>query len=125
MCISDIGTIELLGMEFLAYHGCLDSEKELGGDFVVDFRAKLDFGKAAKEDSLADTLDYSKVYELVAAEMSQRSDLLENVAWRICRAISGAFPELPEFEVSVAKKHPPVGGEAELARVVMKGGCRL
>ena len=30
-----IGTIELEGMEFHAHHGCLESEKVVGNDFVA------------------------------------------------------------------------------------------
>ena len=33
-----IGTIELEGMQFRAYHGCLETEKIAGNDFVVDFK---------------------------------------------------------------------------------------
>ena len=39
-------------MEFLAYHGCLASEKEDGGRFVVDFKATVDL--AAAEQSGAE-----------------------------------------------------------------------
>ncbi|MBQ9310600.1 MAG: dihydroneopterin aldolase [Bacteroidales bacterium] len=124
MRFSDFGKIELLGMEFLAYHGCLESEKELGGDFVVDFKAWLDLDEASRSDRLDDTLDYSRVYSLIAGEMSQRSDLLEHVAGRICRALEAEFPDLPAFEVRVCKKNPPVGGSAFAACVTLKGGCR-
>lgn len=122
MRVSDLGEIELLGMEFLAYHGCLESEKELGGDFSVDFKARLDIGKAASSDRLEDTLDYSRVYSVISSEMSVRSDLLEHVAGRIRHAIETEFPDIPEFEIRVCKKHPPVGGKAALACVTLKGG---
>ena len=40
MRISDIGIIELNGMEFHAYHGCFEKEREKGNLFVVDFKAE-------------------------------------------------------------------------------------
>ena len=123
MRVPDFGKIELLGMEFLAYHGCLASEKENGGSFVVDFRATVDLTAAAQSDDLADTLDYSAIYKIVAAEMATPSDLLENVAGRIRAAIEEAFPAIPEFEISVSKKNPPVGGSAAVAKVTLYGGC--
>ena len=110
-------------MEFLAYHGCLASEKEDGGHFVVDFRAAVDLAAAEQSDSLEDTLDYSSVYKIVASEMATPSNLLENVAYRIRAAIEEAFPTIPEFEISVSKKNPPVGGSAASAKVTVKGGC--
>ena len=35
-------TIELTGMEFHAFHGCLEQERKEGNTFVVDFRGKRD-----------------------------------------------------------------------------------
>ena len=64
-------TIELTGMEFHAFHGCLESERKEGNTFVVDFRGKMDAKKAAKTDDLSKTADYSKIYEIVAAEMAK------------------------------------------------------
>ena len=125
MRVPDFGRIELLGMEFLAYHGCLASEKEDGGRFVVDFRATVDLAAAEQSDSLIDTLDYSAVYKTVASEMASPSNLLENVAHRIREALEEAYPTIPEFEISVSKRNPPVGGYATVAKVTLKGGCAL
>ena len=74
-----IGTIELEGMEFKAYHGCLDQEKVRGNAFTVDFRGQLDLSKASESDNLNDTVNYGEIYEIVAEEMSIPSELLENV----------------------------------------------
>ena len=51
-----IGIIELEGMEFKAYHGCLEQEKVRGNAFTVDFRGELDLYAAAESDDLNDTL---------------------------------------------------------------------
>lgn len=125
MRIPDTGTIELTGMRFRAFHGCLPEEKTGGNDFVVDFRCTLDLSAAAKSDRLEDTLDYSEIYRIVAGQMAEPSELLENVAGRIRDAIAAAFPAIPEFEVSVSKLNPPVGGAAAIARVSLKGGRGL
>ena len=78
---------------------------------------------AEQSDCLDDTLDYSAVYKIVASEMATPSNLLENVAFRIRAAIGEAYPAIPEFEISVSKKNPPVGGSAAEAKVTLKGGC--
>jgi len=111
------GTIELIGMEFHSFHGCLPSEREQGARYLVDFLCEYPFGDAAQNDCLEDTLDYSAIYDIVAAQMAQPSNLLENVAWRIAQAIRKAFPDIPSFKVSVAKENPPVGGPAAWAKV--------
>lgn len=111
------GYIELKGMHFRARHGCLESERREGNDFTVDFRCPWDISRAAASDNLDDTLDYSKVYAIIAAQMETPSNLLENVAARIAGALQQAFPGLEHFELTVSKKNPPVGGECEWARV--------
>ena len=114
-----IGTIELEGMEFKAYHGCLEQEKVRGNLFTVDFRGELDLSAAAESDCLGDTLNYGEIYDLVAEEMSVPSELLENVAGRIVKAIESRFPQLVSFSVRVSKKRPPVDGVAQWSRVTL------
>ena len=113
------GIIELEGMEFKAYHGCLEQEKVRGNQFIVDFRGELDLSAAAESDNLDDTLNYGEIYEIVADEMSVPSELLENVAGRIVKAIEKRFPELSSFSVRVSKKRPPVDGVAQWSRVTL------
>ncbi len=119
MCISDIGVIELEGMRFWAHHGCLESEKETGNLFLVDFRGETDLRAAAGTDSLADTVNYGEIYELVKEEMDVPSDLLEHVAGRSVKRIAGKFPEFVRFSVRVSKRRPPVGGETRWSRITL------
>lgn len=117
------GIIELEGMEFKAYHGCLEQEKVRGNVFTVDFSGELDLSAAAESDNLADTLNYGEIYDIVADEMSIPSELLENVAGRIVKAIEAKFPELISFSVRVSKKRPPVEGVAQWSRVTLYSNC--
>ena len=117
--MKNIGVIELEGMEFKAYHGCLEQEKVRGNSFTVDFRGELDLSAAAESDLLDDTVNYGEIYEIVADEMSIPSELLENVASRIVKAIEQKFPELVSFSVRVSKKRPPVDGVAQWSRVTL------
>lgn len=117
--MKNIGLIELEGMEFKAYHGCLEQEKVRGNEFVVDFRGELDLSAAAESDNLNDTLNYADIYDIVAYEMSVPSELLENVAGRIMKAIEAKFPQLVSFSVRVSKKRPPVDGVAQWSRVTL------
>ena len=115
-------TIELVGMEFHAFHGCLESERKEGNTFVVDFRGKMAGRKAAKSDDLNDAADYSKIYEIVAAEMATPSNLLENVAGRVVDAIMKASLGFWFVQVRVSKKNPPVGGVCSWSRVTATCG---
>lgn len=114
------GTVELLGMEFHSYHGCLEQERRDGNLFVVDLCAGYDFCRAAGSDSLDDAPDYSVIYDIVASEMAVPSNLIEHVAVRIARAVKDAFPELLYCRVSVSKKNPPVSGPAAWSRATVE-----
>lgn len=113
------GTLELTGMEFHAYHGCLDFEKKDGNLFTVDFKGEVDMSKATVSDRLEDTLDYGRLYDVIKAEMAVHSDLLEHVTGRIVNAIAGNFPELDSFSVCVSKQNPPVDGIVAWSKITL------
>ena len=114
-----IGTIELEGMEFRANHGCLEREKIVGNDFVVDFRGDVEMGAAIESDNLEDAVNYALIYNIVAREMAQPSDLLEHVAGRIMKALAMEFPQFVSFSVRVSKKRPPVDGIVQWSRITV------
>ena len=122
MRISDIGTISLDAMQFIANHGVLPEERHDGNLFLVDFKCRYNIAAAIKSDALKDTLDYGHIHAIVAEEMAIPSDLLEHVAGRIAKRIASEHPDILWFEVTVSKQNPPVNGRAEWSRVTMEGG---
>lgn len=116
------GTITLTGMEFHAFHGCLEQEKRDGGIFLVDLEGRLPLGRASRTDDLADTVDYGAVYAAVAEEMAVPSDLLEHVCGRILRRVAADFPAFRALRVTVSKQHPPMGGPCAWSRVTLSQG---
>lgn len=119
MRISDIGVIELSGMEFHAYHGCFEKERAEGNLFVVDFKAEYHFKTAARSDRLEDTVDYADVYKVIREEMDKPANLMENVAWRMVKGIAEKFPQFIRFQVTLSKHNPPVGGACQWSRVTV------
>ena len=118
----NMGTIELEGMEFRANHGCLERETIIGNDFVVDFRGDVDMAAAIESDNLDDAVNYALIYDVVAREMAQPSNLLEHVAGRIVKALAAEFPQFVSFSVRVSKKRPPVNGIVQWSRITVYGG---
>ena len=114
-----MGTIELEGMEFRANHGCLEREKVIGNDFVVDFRGEVNMASAIESDNLEDAVNYALIYNVVAREMAQPSNLLEHVAGRIVKALEAEFPQFESFSVRVSKKRPPVNGIVQWSRITV------
>ncbi len=111
--------IELIGLEFFAYHGVYAEEQHAGNNFMVDLTVEGDFSAAVASDDLAGTVDYEKLYNLVAEEMQVRSKLLEHVAGRIMSRIAAAHPEIKKITVRVAKLNPPIKGQCRATRVSM------
>lgn len=114
------GTLELCGMKFHSYHGCLSFEREKGADYLVDFKCSYDISAAASSDNLSDTVDFARIHALVAAQMSKPCKLIETVAAGIADSISGEFPELKHFSIKVSKLNPPVEGECLLSAVTIE-----
>lgn len=118
MRIPDTCIIELTGMEFHAYHGCLEKERTEGNLFKVDLKMEAFLKKAAKSDSLSDTVDYGEIYRTVREQMEIPSNLLEHVAWRITEAVAGKFDAVA-LVVKVSKHNPPVDGACEWSSVTV------
>ena len=123
--MNPLGAIELTGMEFHAYHGCLKSERTEGNTFIVDFLGHAAIKDAAQSDSLDKTQDYAKVYRIIQREMEKPSNLLEAVAGRIVDAIARETEDFVFIQIRVAKKNPPVGGACGWSRVTASWGDDL
>ena len=110
-----VTTIKLEGVEFRAYHGCYDLEKQVGNRFMVDVCIDAEIGDAAERDDVTSTVNYLEVYSIVEQEMAVVSNIIENVALRIADRIKASWQRVLRVEVTVAKLAPPLGGK--VARV--------
>ena len=109
--------IRIEKLRFRAFHGVLPQERSVGGDFVVTLRIGYPFEAAMQSDNVADTLDYSAVYETVCHEMAVPSLLLEHVAGRIVKALLHDFPQITSIDLWLTKVTPPMGADCEGAGV--------
>lgn len=107
-------------MEFHAYHGVYDFEKSEGNTFLVTLAMDLDTTKAAETDNLDDTLNYQAVYDVVKAEMSVSSDLIEHISKRIAEALKRKFAQIQQLKLSLSKLNPPLGGKVEKVTIVIE-----
>ncbi len=109
--MNNIAKISLEEMEFHAFHGCLEHEKQLGNTFVVTISLRIDTQLAATTDLLSDTLNYQLVYDLVKKEMEIPARLIEHLAQRILNRVFDTFPEIRHIELKLKKLNPPLGGK--------------
>ncbi|MEO6883056.1 MAG: dihydroneopterin aldolase [Bacteroidia bacterium] len=106
-------------IKIYAFHGCLEEEAKIGGEYLIDVTLDTDFSKAAINDNLSETIDYVAVYEIVKKEMAQRSKLIEHVAQRISDALKNNFSMLLHAEIKITKVNPPMNGNVSRVSVVV------
>lgn len=114
-----VNIIEVNGIKVHAFHGCMEEEARIGGEYVVDVSLHTNFRKAAETDALDKTLDYVKVNDIVVKEMKVRSKLIEHVGDRILQQLKKEFAPLDRVQVQVTKVNPPINGSVDNVRVVL------
>ena len=107
-------------MHFYAYHGVMEQERLVGGEYSVSLIVEADLTEAARTDDVADTINYATLYELVKSEMAIPSKLLEHVAGRIGRRAMETFEKITALTIKVTKINPPMGADSKGASVELK-----
>ncbi|OGC76830.1 MAG: dihydroneopterin aldolase [candidate division Zixibacteria bacterium RBG_16_50_21] len=115
-----MGVIRLHNMTFYGYHGTSQAERQTGRRFEVDCELFSDLNRAAQSDHLADTIDYTAVYNLVEQTIQKnRFNLLETIAVRLANQILERF-KVEEVLVRVRKKIPPIPGNLDHIEVEVR-----
>lgn len=120
MSPNPIQIIKINGMEFYAFHGCMDEEAVAGGKYVVNVEIIADVQNSLLSDELKDTVDYVKVYELVKSEMMIRSKLIEHVAGRIMNQLKALHEKIQGVKVEIIKIKPPITGNVQSVSFVFE-----
>ena len=107
------------GIKLYAFHGCLDEEGKIGGNYIVDVTMETDFSEAAESDDLNKTIDYVIVYNIVKKQMAIRSKLIETVGERIIQELQNTFKTLQKTEVKITKINPPMNGDVEKVSIII------
>jgi len=109
--------INIEGIELYAFHGCLEEESKIGGNYTVDVYMETDFTEAANLDDLSKTIDYCSIYEISKQEMNKRSNLIEQVCQRIYNQILKTHPSILSLKVKLTKHSPPMNGNVKKVSV--------
>jgi dihydroneopterin aldolase len=118
-------TIELEGLELRGFHGALEEEREQGQTFLFDVEL-LAHDAGVRTDKLADTVDYTKVFECIRkVSDGQRFNLIEALAAAVADALLEAFP-IVRARVRVRKPEVKLGAPIEwTAATVERAGRPL
>jgi dihydroneopterin aldolase len=113
-------SIQLHDLRFYAYHGVMEQERRVGGEYLVTLHVEADLSRAVASDDVADTVNYAALYEVVAREMAQPSKLLEHVAGRIAQRVLQTFSMVDALSIRITKCNPPMGADCKGASVTVK-----
>jgi dihydroneopterin aldolase len=105
--MSDLLTISLSNVRFRAYHGVYPEERKKGNDFVVNMQVSY-MPQSETIISLADTIDYAVLFEIINTTMQKPVDLLETLAQTIANNVHQQFPQVKQVTVAVEKLNPPI-----------------
>jgi len=115
--------LTIKNMELYGYHGVHESERINGQSFFIDAEMKVKLFRACATDKLEDTVDYTKVYDIITnINECNKFRLIEKFADRICREILFRFENVQEITVRVRKPDAPMEGEFDYVEVEMKRG---
>ena len=113
--------IHVRGIRCYAFHGCMEEEARIGGNYLVDVAIDTDFTSAAASDNLAETVDYCAVQRIVEEEMAIRSKLIEHVGQRIVSRIQHELHGILGLRVEIHKLSPPIDGDTQEVSIVIEG----
>ncbi len=109
--------IKILNLRLHGKHGVYDFEKKKEGVFELDIYMHLNLRVALLSDDLKDSVDYSKIVELVKKIFSENDcNLIEYVAGRICKGIIEKYP-IEKVVIKIRKPHAPIDADFDTVEV--------
>ena len=101
-------TIALRRIEFDGRHGATAVERRTARKFEVDVDLDVDAAVAERSDLLADTVDYSRVADvIVSIGTGEPHHLLESLARRMLDTVRERFPRVRRMQIELRKLNPP------------------
>ncbi len=101
-------TIALSRIEFDGRHGATAVERRQARKFEVDIELDVEVAAAERSDRLDDTVDYSRVAEIiVGVGTGEPHHLLESLARRMLDAVRARFPSARQLRLALRKLNPP------------------
>ena len=116
-----MGKVKINNLKTYAYHGCLNEERKIGSEYIVNLSAAFDSTTSSKTDNLNDTVDYVKIIEIVKQQMDIRSDMIECPAKRIVDVILSLNNKIQKVKVELEKIQPPIDATFDKISVTIEG----
>jgi dihydroneopterin aldolase len=112
-----MGVVALSNMQVHGRIGVLREENAAGRWFSVSIRIHFPLKAAAQSDNVKDTVDYSKVAEVVHNAMTKKHKLMETASRAFAEGILAIYPKIEKMEILIRKMHPFIQGQVEAAEI--------
>lgn len=113
--------IILKDIKLYGYHGVLEKEREIGQYFYIDIEIAIDLEQAGITDELTNTVDYSKIYDIIKnINNNNKFRLVEGFAHNISNEILSNFDKIDDITVQIRKPDAPIDGDFGWAGVEIK-----
>lgn len=99
-------SIHLDNLEFFAHHGLHDEERITGTQFKVSLQVDLQNNNPIEH--LDETVDYSKIYQIVQSHMQRPEALLEKLASNLAAEIYDSCNGIKKINIRINKIQPPI-----------------
>jgi dihydroneopterin aldolase len=107
-----VDKILLKDIKLYGYHGVLPEEREKGQYFYIDVELSVDLTQAGRTDELTNTVDYSKIYDIiVSVNKNNKFRLIETLAHIISQEILSTYEIIKDITVQVRKPDAPIDGD--------------
>lgn len=99
--------VHLHHLRFFGHHGVFEEERILGNEYELNLTVGFE-PKVVPVTQLEETIDYTRLYELVKRRMHQPTPLLETIATELVAEIRSMDNRISRISVSIQKLYPPV-----------------
>ena len=115
-------TIYVHNLELVGHHGVYDEERRDGRRFAIDVAVNVPSTRdAGASDDLADTVDYTRIAQIVVEVGEGRSRMLvETLAETMCERIFEACPPVTSITLRIRKFATGVPGNPEWVGVEIR-----
>ena len=112
--------VKVHGIRTYSFHGCLEEETKIGGNYIVNIDVFCNFKKAAEIDDLSMTVDYLDIKKIIISEMKNYQKLIESVAYNIIGKVKSTFSIVNKCRIEIQKINPPINGDVDYVSVVVE-----
>ncbi len=113
--------LHLNKMVFYGYHGVHPEERKLGQRFIVNFCYQTKKKHDIKINNLTDTVDYTKVYDIIKHILEEKEfHLLEVCANTLLDSVLAKFPRIIHAKVNIQKPSVPINGSLNSVEIEME-----